>query len=280
MPKKIENMLDTVICGDCLKVMPQVPNDSIDLIITSPPYNEMVKYDIYQDNKKHDEYIEWLVSIFKMIYRKLKTGGRVAIVVGNRKNGAIQTQSDVIQFMTKRLRYIPMTTIIWYKANISNRTAWGSFRSPSHPSFPTPFEYILVFAKETPKLQWKGKTDLTRQQFVDWSYALWKLPIQEYADSGRHIHSKHHPAPFPEMLATRLIKMLSWKNSIVLDPFAGIGTTALACKKTGRHYLCIELSSQYCKLAEKRLTNVIVTDPLFEEEDDEGSIQDIHYSLI
>jgi DNA modification methylase len=190
-------------------------------------------------------------------------------IVYVRRNGcslwcgnSIPTHADIIHFMTKDIGYLPMTTIIWDKRNVTSRTAWGSFRSPVEPSFPKPFEYILVFAKETYRLQDKGVTDLTNEEFIEWSSSLWTFPAET------RISKKTHPAPFPEELPRRCIKMLSWKGAVVLDPFLGSGTTARVCKKLERNFIGIELSPEYCKLATKRTSNVILEDTLFDNNEE------------
>jgi site-specific DNA-methyltransferase (adenine-specific) len=244
-----------IIQGDCLEVMKDIPDKSIDMVITSPPYNvdlgnnkyHKSPYDLYNDNKNHKDYIDWLEEIFKLIYKKLKSGGRVCINIGDGKNGSIPTHSDIINFMVK-IGYIPITTIIWNKHQVGSRTAWGSFLSPLCPSFPTPFEYILVFCKESKKLIESGETDLTKQEFIDWSLALWNFaPETKQKNIG-------HNAMFPEELPKRLIKMFSYINATILDPFIGAGTTAVACKKLNRNYIGIELSPEYCKIAEARIS--------------------------
>jgi DNA modification methylase len=129
--------------------------------------------------------------------------------------------------------------------------AWGSFASPSSPSFPKPFEYIMVFAKEDKKLQEKGETDLTNKEFIDWSLSMWNItPETKMKEIG-------HPAAFPVNLPYRLIKMLSWKNATVLDIFNWSGTTGVACNLLGRKYIGIELSEQYCDITVKRINDVI-----------------------
>ncbi len=229
-------------------------DDSIDLVITSPPYNVNLgknkynknSYDIYNDNKDHSDYISWLKTIFLYLYPKLKKGAKACVNIGDRKNAKIPTHSDIIHFMTRELKYIPMANIIWNKRQIGNRRSWGSWLSPSCPSFPPPFEYILVFAKETTKLQTKGETDLEKDEFVDWSLALWNMtPETRMKKIG-------HPACFPVELPYRLIKKLSWTNAVVLDIFNGAGTTGLACKQLGRKYVGIELSKNYCEISVDR----------------------------
>jgi len=247
-----------LINGDCLEEMEKIKDNSVDLVITSPPYNvdlgnnkyRKTPYKLYNDNKEHSEYIKWLCVIFSMVYGKLKKGGRVCINIGDGKNGAIPTTSDVIQFMTKEIGFIPMTHIIWNKKQTSARTAWGSWMSPSSPSFPTPFEHILVFAKESIKLQYKGESDITKEEFIEYSLALWSF-------SGEKNQKKiGHPAMFPEELAYRLIKMFSYKNALVLDPFAGVCTTGVVCKKTQRDFIGIEIDKDYLDKGKERISEI------------------------
>lgn len=256
MDTKLDPFLDKTICGDCLQLLKQLPADSIDLVVTSPPYNvnlgrnrnRKTPYDLYRDNREHSEYMEWLMKVFAEVQRVLKHGGRVAINIGDGKNGAVPTHSDVIQFMTKELGYLPMATIIWNKNQTSPRTAWGSWLSPSCPSFPMPFEYILLFAYGTiKKTDDKSKITLTKDEFVRNSLALWPIsPESKQKEYG-------HPAMFPIELPYRLIQQLSYEDDVVLDPFAGVGTTAVAAKRLRRRYICFELSPEYCKAAIKRL---------------------------
>ena len=250
-------MENKIINGDCLDKMKLLSDNTIDLVVTSPPYNvdlgnnklHKTPYDLYNDNKEHKEYIIWLEKIFSLIYNKLVDGGRVCINIGDGKNGAVPTSSDIIQFMIN-IGYIPMTHIIWNKNQVGNRTAWGSFMSPSSPSFPTPFEHILVFCKINKKLQSIGITDLTKEEFINWSLSLWQFkPETKQKIMG-------HTAMFPTELSTRCIKMFSWVGSTVLDPFMGLGTTGVSCAKHNRNFIGIEISNEYCDIAEKRIMEV------------------------
>ena len=242
--------------NDCLDAICHIEDDSVDLVITSPPYNVNLgknkynnnSYDIYNDNQEHADYIFWLQTTFLYLYSKLKKGARVAINIGDGKNGKIPTHSDIIQFMTK-IGYIPFANIIWNKRQVGNRLAWGSWMSPSSPSFAMPYEFILVFAKESKKLQTKGKTDLESEEFKKWSMGLWDItPETQMKRIG-------HPAMFPVEIPKRLIKMLSWKDATVLDIFNGAGSTGLACQQLGRKYIGIELSPDYCQLSVDRWGN-------------------------
>lgn len=244
----------TIYNGDCAEVLRGLDDWSVDLIVTSPPYNvdlgnnkyHKSPYDLYADNKEHSDYLAWLCGIYAIAYEKLCIGGRSCINIGDGKNGAVPTHSDIIQFMSN-IGYIPMTHIIWDKSQVGNRTSWGSFNSPSCPSFPTPFEHILVSCKEEKKLQRKGETDLTKEEFIAWSLSLWKFtPENRQKVFG-------HNAMFPVELAKRCIKMFSWVDSVVLDPFMGSGTTLVTAKQLGRKAIGIEISKNYCDIAIKRL---------------------------
>lgn len=239
---------------DCLEVIPRLEDESVDCVITSPPYNVDLgnnkynknPYSLYKDNKEHYEYINWLKNIFFGIYPKLKKGGRVCINIGDGKNGAVPTSSDIVQFM-KDL-YIPTAHIIWDKNQVANRTAWGSFQSPSCPSYPCPFEHVLIFAKEDIHLQHKGESDLTKDEFIAWAYSIWKFAPETKAKKIGH------PAPFPEELPYRLIKMNTYIGDTVFDPFMGSGTTGVACKKSGRNFIGCEIDSEYYSIAQKRIS--------------------------
>lgn len=248
-------MLNTITHGDFIEKSTLIDDKSIHLTITSPPYNVDLgnnkynknAYDLYNDNLEHCSYIEWLKTIFSIVYDKTVSSGRCVINIGDGKNGSVPTHSDIIHFMTREIGWIPMTTIIWNKSQIGNRTAWGSFMSPSSPSFPLPYEYILVFCKESKKLDWKGETDLTKEEFIQNAFGIWNMTPETRAKQIGH------PAPFPLELPKRCMKMLSYPGDTVLDPFAGSGTTCLAAKQLNRNYVGFDISEDYCQIAEKRL---------------------------
>jgi len=229
----IEKWINKIHCGRSEDLIPRLPNDSIDLVITSPPYNVDLgrnkynknPYDIYQDNKEYWEYLSWLKCIFGELKLKLVKG-----------------------FMTHELKYLLKTTIIWNKSQIGNRTSWGSWKSPSNPSFPTPFEYILVFCNESQKkIGEKGAITVSGEEFITNSLALWTFaPENRMQDLG-------HPAMFPIELPHRLIQQLSYENDIVLDIFSGMGTTCLTAAMLKRRWVGFELSKHYVPRSEKRI---------------------------
>jgi len=247
-------MINSIFNEDCLITLDRMEDGLLDLTITSPPYNvdlgnnkkNKTPYDIYKDNKPHQEYIQWMRSIFEKVYQKTKSGGRCIINIGDGKNGEIPTHVDITNFMLD-VGWSYYTTIIWHKSQIGSRTAWGSFKSPSCPSFPTPFEFILVFYKETKKLSWRGETDLESKEFIDLSNSLWNFTPET------NMKKLGHPAAFPLELPRRCIKMFSWVDSVVYDPFMGIGTTPLACKMLNRKWIGSEISEEYYNISIDRL---------------------------
>jgi len=240
---------------DCLEGIKKIDNELVNLVVTSPPYNlgdvsvhNHIEYNSYSDDKKFDEYIKWLREIFLFISLKLPKDGRVCINIGDQKNGAIPTHFHITKMMLQ-IGYSYFTTIIWNKSQTARRTAWGSWMSPSCPSFPTPFEYILVFYKEERKLQHKGESDIERQEYIDWSFAMWNFPGE-----GK-MKKFGHPAMFPEEIPKRLIKMFSYVGDVVMDPFSGLGTTCKVAKDLDRRYIGFETDKEYYEKTLERLND-------------------------
>jgi len=234
---------------DCVNTLDRMEDNVIDLTITSPPYNVDMAYNTYKDNKEYSNYLQWLKGIFTKLHTKTKSGGRCVINIGDQQNGRIPVHSDIIQMM-KGIGWLPFANIIWDKNTISRRTSWGSWLSPSAPCFPITFEYIMVFAKDSLKLQHKGETDLTKEEFIKWSLAKWTI----IGESSKKVN---HPAAFPLEIPTRCIKMLSYKSAIVYDPFSGSGTTCLAAKILGRQFIGSEIDKVYYENSQNRIGNML-----------------------
>jgi len=232
---------------DCINGFKKIKNDSINLIITSPPYNVDIFYDSYKDNITHQEWLDFMKNVWITAYDKLKNDGRIIINIGDKNNGKTSVHSDLIQIL-KEIGYTQMTTIIWNKNHVNCRTAWGSFMSPSSPSFPSTFEYILVFCKnKSCKLEHKGEIDLTKEEFVNFAIGMWNFAPE------KKLKVFNHPAMFPEELPYRCIKMFTYVNDLVCDPFNGSGTTTLVSHKLNRKYIGFDISEKYCQIALQRI---------------------------
>ncbi len=245
--KKFE--FDKIICGDVLEKMAEIPNNSIDLAITSPPYNVGKDYDNHFDKMKYQEYLDWLEKVWQETKRVLVPGGRFAL---NIAPTGIKDFVPLHHDFTNQFRKLGMkfrTEIIWYKQTMLKRTAWGSFKSPSNPHIVPSWEYVLIFSKDKDKLDGSyKKADITKDEFMKFSDGMWRIQPER--------RRKGHPAPFPEELIYRLIKFYSYKNNNVLDMFGGTGTVAAVAVKTGRHFVHIDISPQYCKTAQERVNTI------------------------
>jgi DNA modification methylase len=242
-----EKFLNRQVCGDNLELLKEIPNDSVHLCITSPPYNLGIDYDVYDDNKVYEKYLGFLEKRFKEVFRITVAGGKVCI---NVIDAGVPLHSDIIQFMTKKLKFKYLATILWNKGGRSNSPIYGTFMSPKSPCFVYPFEFVLVFTKvfnsrNVPSDK-KGIT-MTKEEFLEATTCLWEFPAEHM------MHRYDHPAMFPLELPSRLIKVLSWQDDIILDLFGGMGTTAVASKKLGRNFISMDLSQDYCDRANERI---------------------------
>ena len=240
--------LNKVINGDVLEVMKKLPNNSIHLVITSPPYNVGKDYDSHNDQMNYDKYLDWLNKVWTETSRVLVPGGRFCL---NIAPTGIKEFLPIHHDFTSQLRKIGMlfrTEIIWYKQTMLKRTAWGSFKSPSNPHIVPSWEYVLIFSKGQNKLNGNPEdADITKEEFMKFSDGMWYIPPERQRNG--------HPAPFPEDLIYRLIKFYSFKGNTVLDMFGGTGTVAAVAKKNDRNFVHIDLSKEYCKVTEKRLNS-------------------------
>jgi len=245
-------LVNTIIAGSC-ENMSIIPSNSIHLMITSPPYNVSKDYD---EDLSLEEYLNLLKSAFTETYRVLVNGGRACINVANLGRKPYIPLSDYISKIMIDIGYNMRGEIIWNKAaSASPSTAWGSWQSASNPTLRDIHEYILVFSKGDYKRirkkdEMNSKTNtISKEQFMEWTKSIWTMN----AESARRIG---HPAPFPEELPFRLIQLFSFKNDIILDPFMGSGTTAVASLKSERKYIGFDTDNEYIKLAEKRIESV------------------------
>lgn len=239
--------LNAVILGSC-ENMQELPNNCVHLMITSPPYNVSKDYD---QDLSLQEYLQLLINVFTETYRILVNGGRACINVANLGRKPYIPLSDHISHLMADIGFNMRGEIIWNKAaSASPSTAWGSWQSASNPTLRDVHEYILVFSKGSYQRKRGEKLNtISKEQFMEWTKSIWTM----HAESAKRIG---HPAPFPEELPARLIQLYSFTDDIVLDPFMGSGTTAVTALKAKRNFIGYEISPEYVKLANERITAV------------------------
>ncbi|MDR1249212.1 MAG: site-specific DNA-methyltransferase [Treponema sp.] len=248
-----DQYLNTIINGSCA-AMKEIPDTSLHLMITSPPYNVSKEYD---DDLSLNEYLNLLKAAFSETYRVLVNGGRACINVANLGRKPYIPLSDYISNMMIGIGFNMRGEIIWNKAaSASPSTAWGSWQSAANPILRDIHEYILIFSKgsyrreRTKDEMTKRHNTITKEQFMEWTKSIWTMN----AESAKRIG---HPAPFPEELPNRLIQLYSFTNDIVLDPFMGSGTTAIAAIKAKRNYIGYDINEEYIGLAEDRIKTAV-----------------------
>lgn len=223
-----------------------IPDNSVGLAFTSPPYNVGKDYD---EDRPLDQYLALIRRVGTEVYRVLKPGGRFIVNVANLGRKPYIPMHAFFYQIHVDIGFLPMGEIIWQKGRGANGScAWGSWRSARAPRLRDLHEYLLVFAKGSFKRPDKGTSDLTGDEFTESTLSVWEiLPV-----SAKKVG---HPAPFPVELASRVIKLYSYVDDVVLDPFIGSGTTAVAAKQHRRHYVGFDISPEYCRLAEERIAN-------------------------
>jgi len=240
-------LLNKVFCKSSEDML-ELPDESVHLMVTSPPYNVGKEYDA---DLSLEDYLAMLRKVLKETHRVLVNGGRVCINIANiGRKPYIPLHSYIIQIMNE-LGFLMRGEIIWDKsASAGTSTAWGSWQSATNPILRDVHEYILIFSKGTYSRQKNGRPDtIEKEEFLEYTKSIWSFP----AVSARKIG---HPAPFPIELPLRLIKLYTFEGDVILDPFMGSGQTALAAIKAGRNYEGYDLNKEYCNLAEERIRQV------------------------
>ena len=245
-------LLNTIIASSC-ENMKDIPNNSLHLMITSPPYNVSKEYD---DDLSLNEYLNLLKNCFTETYRVLVDGGRACINIANIGRKPYIPLSDYVSKIMIEIGFNMRGEIIWNKsAGAGISTAWGSFQSASNPILRDVHEYILIFSKGNYKRERDKeekelrKDNITKEEFIEWTKSVWTMNTESAKRIG-------HPAPFPEELPNRLIKLFSFTNDIVIDPFMGSGTTAIAAIKNSRNFVGYEINEEYINLANNRILNL------------------------
>ena len=242
-----QNEKFTLIHDDILTTT-RVDADSVDLVVTSPPYNVDIQYNSHKDDVSYADYLEFSRKWMSRCFEWLKDDGRFCLNVPLDKNkGGQQSVGADLTTIAKEIGFHYHSTIIWNEGNISRRTAWGSWKSASAPYVIAPVELIVVLYKKNWKKTSGSKiSDIERNEFMDWTNGLWVFNGESKKRIG-------HPAPFPTELPRRCVKLFSYVDDVVLDPFSGSGTTLIAAVTNNRKGIGIDVDRKYCELARKRI---------------------------
>ena len=249
-PLELENK---IICADS-RNLSFLPDNSLHLMITSPPYNACKEYD---EDLSLNEYLNLLKGVFEETYRVLVPGGRAVINIANLGRKPYIPLSSYVNQIMRDIGFLMRGEIIWDKsASAGSSCAWGSFKSASNPCLRDIHEYILVFSKgdyklPRSKIEKEQRIDtIESKEFVEYTKSIWRFPTVSAKRIG-------HPAPFPVELPRRLIELYSFKDDIIFDPFMGSGSTCIAALETDRRYLGIDIDPEYCDLAKSRISSIV-----------------------
>ncbi len=239
-----EQVLDQLYCQSS-ESMDQLPDNCVALMVTSPPYNVGKEYD---EDLAIDDYLGLLKRVFAETYRVLEPGGRVAVNVANLGRKPYVPLNHYVAGLLNDLGYMLRGEVIWQKAKgAGGSCAWGSWKSAQNPTLRDVHEYVIVGCKESFGRVRKGESTIERDEFMEATTSIWSMRTASAKRIG-------HPAPFPEELPRRLIELYTFTGDLVLDPFIGSGTTAVAARDAGRHYVGYDTNQDYIELATRRLT--------------------------
>lgn len=271
----MEEYINKITHGDCVEVLKKIPNDSVDLVVTSPPYNVGIDYDEHVDDVSMDEYWDFTRRWLQGVYDTLKDDGRVAINIPYETNvrergGRIFFVSEFYQIMKEiGFGFFGLVDLDEDSPHRSKTTAWGSWMSPSAPYIYNPKECVVLGYKKEYKKKVKGEpqwspseikmvektkgdgmrkkviySESDKKEFMSLVFGQWSY----FADTNQLTK-----ATFSMDIPVKAIKILSYQNDIVMDPFSGSGTTAVASLVHNRRFIGIELSEKYVKQSEGRL---------------------------
>ena len=239
---------DLHILNDDLLTTGKIRPGSIDLVITSPPYNVDIPYNSHNDRESYEEYLTFSDAWMRRCHEWIRDDGRFCLNIPLDKNkGGQQSVGADLTMIAKNAGFSYHSTIIWNEGNISRRTAWGSWLSASAPYVIAPVELIVVLYKNRwKKTSGSKKSDISRDEFMAWTNGLWTFNGEKKSKIG-------HPAPFPVELPLRCMKLFSFVGDTILDPFMGSGSTLIAASQCTRKGIGIEIDSRYCEIAQGRI---------------------------
>ena len=287
----MEKYIGKILNGSCIEVMKDLPENSIDLIVTSPPYGVGINYDVHDDDIDFEEYKKFSYNWLTEAFRLLKEDGRIALNIPyeiNRqsKGGRIFMVSELWTIMQKiGFKFFGIVDLEENSPHRSKTTAWGSWMSPSSPYIYNPKECIILAYKNKHIKKTKGEpewvgvetmidnedgtqrkkmvyTDEQKKEFMELVFGQWNY----FADT-----KSLTKATFSMDIPTKAIKILTYKNDVVLDPFAGSGTSLVAAEILDRKWIGIELSENYCDIARKRVQSFVEKKKQIEIEFERGS---------
>ena len=241
--RRLSNILpseftDQIICGDSEAVLKQLPDNCVDLVFTSPPYNFGLGYQDGNEDVSESDATDWesyfskLFAVFDECIRVLKYGGRIVVNLQPLFSDYIPSHHIISNYFIEK-RLIWKGEILWEKNNYNCKyTAWGSWKSPSSPYLKYTWEFLEVFCKGDLKKDGESSNaDIDADSFKEWVVARWSIAPE------RRMREFGHPAVFPEELARRVLLLFSFRGDTVLDPFAGVGTTCVEARSNDRRFL-------------------------------------------
>jgi len=239
-------------CGDCIKIMKDFSQNSIDAIITSPPYNIGINYDNYNDTLEFDEYYKFIEQLLYNFEKILVNGGRFGInhLLDANKPKRHSPIMEIYCLLKKfdNLHHYTIIDLFEKSPHRVKNTAWGSWLSPNSPYIYNAKEGILVGYKNHWKRNKIGKTDITKEEFIKLVTGIW-----DYFPQTKQLTK----ANFSESIPYNFIKINTFIDDIILDPFMGSGTTAIVTKKLNRKWIGIELSEKYCEIIKNRIEGTL-----------------------